>query len=144
MLKHRFLRLLLKSALFILLIFSTITTNTEAISAPASCSHAIYSHQLAGNLPMGHKGKGEDLHRKCGLSERADFEAGSPILNPKEKEVLIPVFTYEEKGTVAGAVYSCRSGEVEKAGNCIILVAYSRRGRRLALRCASSLSETGG
>lgn len=51
--------------------------------------------------------------------------------------MLIPVFTYEEKGTVAGAVYSCRSGEVEKAGNCIILVAYSRRGS--ALLCGALL-----
>ncbi|NSW92889.1 MAG: hypothetical protein HPY74_19985 [Firmicutes bacterium] len=60
-----------------------------------------------------HKGKGEDLRRKCGILERTDFVAGPPILNPRQKEVLIPVFTYE-KGTVAGTVYSCRSGEEEK------------------------------
>lgn len=60
-----------------------------------------------------HKGKGEDLRRKCGILERTDFVAGPPILNPRQKEVLIPVITYE-KEIVAGAVYSCRSGEVEK------------------------------
>lgn len=61
-----------------------------------------------------YKGKGEDMRRKCGILERTDFVAGPPTLNPRQKEVLVPLFRYEEKGTVAGAVYSCSSGEVKK------------------------------
>ena len=61
-----------------------------------------------------YKGKGEDLRGKGGISEKTDFVAGPPILDPLQKEVLVPVFKYEEKGGVSGAVYSCRSGEVEK------------------------------
>jgi hypothetical protein len=61
-----------------------------------------------------YNGKEEDLRDNCGLSENADFIAGPPLLNLRGKDVLIPVFVYEDKRTVSGIVYACRGGKVKK------------------------------
>ncbi|MEW6172758.1 MAG: hypothetical protein AB1510_06770 [Bacillota bacterium] len=60
-----------------------------------------------------YNGKGENLRDKCGLQGK-DFVAGPPLLDPKRKNVIIPVFSHEEKGATSGEVYWFRDGKLGK------------------------------